>query len=348
MIAQQHVDAPACRGVASGMQERMAEKAGRHAGFAQQLAGDGFAFEDVAFEVFDRRRMQIRMRIRVVAELKPGGDPLTEQGDAARVEPAGRLQLLLVHEPDGRHPVPDEPTSSRVTRSARSMALPVTDTVGKSSIVTATACDWTIVEDSIACMSGEADRPPSAADATALLQAWRAGDGEALDELMPIVHGELRRIAKHLMDNERSGHTLQPTALVNEAFIRLINVREVQWQNRAHFLAMAARLMRRVLVESARSRNAIERDGGERADGIETGRIPAVGPGQDVTALHDALDALAALDLRKSQVVEMRFFGGLSVEETAEVLGVSTDTVTRDWRFAKVWLLRELGGRSGE
>ena len=161
---------------------------------------------------------------------------------------------------------------------------------------------------------------------------------------MPIVHGELRKIAGHLMSQERSGHTLQPTALVNEAFIRLINVRAVQWQNRAHFMAMAARLMRRVLVEAARARRAAKRGSGDRAAGIESIEIPDVAPapGADVEALNDALDALAGIDARKGQVVEMRFFGGLSVEETAEVLGVSTDTVTRDWKFAKVWLLREL------
>ena len=186
------------------------------------------------------------------------------------------------------------------------------------------------------------DSSDSASDATALLSAWRAGDVDALDRLMPIVHGELRKIAGHLMSQERSGHTLQPTALVNEAFIRLINVHEVQWQNRAHFMAMAARLMRRVLVEAARARRAAKRGNGDRAAGIETIEIPDVAPGADVDALNDALDALAAIDARKGQVVEMRFFGGLSVEETAEVLGVSTDTVTRDWKFAKVWLLREL------
>ena len=160
-----------------------------------------------------------------------------------------------------------------------------------------------------------------------------------------LVYAELRRIATRQLRNERAGHTLQPTALVNEAFIRLINVREVQWQNRAHFMAMAARLMRRVLVEAARARRAAKRGSGDRAGGIETIEIPDVAPGADVEALNDALDALAAIDARKGQVVEMRFFGGLSVEETAEVLGVSTDTVTRDWKFAKVWLLRELSGK---
>jgi len=178
--------------------------------------------------------------------------------------------------------------------------------------------------------------------ATAFLLAWRAGDESALDQLVPLVHDELRQIARRMMARERQGHILQPTALVNEAFLRLIDVRRVQWQNRAHFLAMAARLMRRVLVEAARSKKSHKRGGDVVKTDLDTGRIGAPTQTPDVIALHDALEALAALDARKSQVVELRYFGGLSVEETAEVLQVSAETVMRDWKFAKVWLLREL------
>jgi RNA polymerase sigma-70 factor (ECF subfamily) len=146
------------------------------------------------------------------------------------------------------------------------------------------------------------------------------------------------------MAGERVGHSLQATALVNEAYLRLINVSRVDWQNRAHFLAVSARLMRRILVDFARSRNYEKRGGGAQRVSLDEALIVSEEPGQDLIALHDALTALAAVDARKSQVVELRFFGGLSVEECAEALQVSTDTVTRDWKFAKVWLLRELRG----
>jgi RNA polymerase sigma factor (TIGR02999 family) len=182
--------------------------------------------------------------------------------------------------------------------------------------------------------------------ATALLLAWRAGDESALDKLIPLVHAELRQIAGRMMGRERQGHTLQPTALVNEVFLRLVDVRRVQWQNRAHFLAMAARLMRRVLVEAARSRDSQKRGGKVVRIDVEPADIGAAGPRPDLVALHDALDALATLDARKSQVVELRYFGGLSVQETAEVLQVSPETIMRDWKFAKLWLLRELTKQS--
>jgi len=185
------------------------------------------------------------------------------------------------------------------------------------------------------------DRP---GDATALLLAWRAGDAAALDTLMPLVHRELHTIAERLMSRERPGQTLQPTALVNEAFIRLLDVNQIQWQSRAHFLAMAARLMRRVLVDAARTRNAAKRGAGAETILLDDAAIGAAEPGRDVIALHDALEALAAVDSRKSRVVELRYFGGLTVEETAEVLGVSAETVHRDWKMARVWLVRELGG----
>jgi RNA polymerase sigma factor (TIGR02999 family) len=182
--------------------------------------------------------------------------------------------------------------------------------------------------------------------ATALLLAWRSGDETALDKLIPLVHAELRQIAGRMMARERLGHTLQPTALVNEVFLRLVDVRRVQWQNRAHFLAMAARLMRRVLVEAARSRDSQKRGGKIVRIDVEPAQIGATTPGPDLVALHDALDALATLDARKSQVVELRYFGGLSVQEAAEVLEVSPETIMRDWKFAKLWLLRELTKQS--
>jgi RNA polymerase sigma factor (TIGR02999 family) len=181
-------------------------------------------------------------------------------------------------------------------------------------------------------------------DVSALLQAWNAGDAAALDQLTPIVYDELRRLARHYMKHERDGHSLQTTALVNEAYLRLIDVSHVDWQNRAHFLAVSARLMRRILVDHARSRNYEKRGGGVQPVSFDEELVVALEPAQHLVALHDALTALAKVDRRKSQVVELRFFGGLSVEETAEALHVSTDTVTRDWKFAKVWLLRELQG----
>lgn len=154
----------------------------------------------------------------------------------------------------------------------------------------------------------------------------------------------MRRIAARYVKRERSGHTLQATALVNEAYLRLIEVQQVRWQNRAHFFAMAARLMRRILVDAARSRGYQKRGGGAPILSLDEALVVPTGPGDDLVALDEALTALAAVDARKSQVVEMRFFGGLTIEETAEALHVSIDTVKRDWRMAKLWLLRELGG----
>ena len=154
----------------------------------------------------------------------------------------------------------------------------------------------------------------------------------------------MRRLAARYVRRERIGHTLQATALVNEAYLRLIEVQQVQWQNRAHFFAMAARLMRRILVDAARSRGYQKRGGGAPILSLDEALILPVEPGDDLVALDDALAALAAVDARKSQVVELRFFGGLSIEETAEALHVSRDTVKRDWKMAKLWLLRELRG----
>lgn len=185
--------------------------------------------------------------------------------------------------------------------------------------------------------------PPSTP--TALLLAWGRGDQAAFDQLMPLVHEELRRIARQHMGHERHGHTLQPTALVNEAYLRLINVKHVQWRDRQHFFAMAARVMRRVLVDAARARRSHKRGDGEPIASLEESLVVSNKSQRDLVELDDALNALSAVDPRKGQVVEMRYFGGLSVEETADALQVSPGTVMRDWRLAKVWLLRELSRR---
>jgi RNA polymerase sigma factor (TIGR02999 family) len=177
---------------------------------------------------------------------------------------------------------------------------------------------------------------------TELLLAWGEGDQSALEQLIPLVHAELRRIAAQHMARERLGHTLQPTALVHEVYLRLVNVERVRWQNRAHFLAVAARLMRRVLVDFARSRRYRKRGGGVQHVELDETMAIDVGRGHDLLALDDALDQLARVDGRQSQIVVMRFFGGLSVEETARVLDISPATVMRDWKLAKSWLLREL------
>ena len=183
---------------------------------------------------------------------------------------------------------------------------------------------------------------PQPSAVTQLLRAWSDGDESALDSLLPLVDAELRRLARTYMARERLGHTLQTTALVNEAFMRLVDARSVTWQDRAHFLGIAARLMRRVLVDHARARGMKKRGGGNYTVALDEGM--AVSPPSDVNllALDRALQALAAIDERKSRVIEMRFFGGMTVEETAAALGVSPDTVKRDWRLAKLWLLREL------
>jgi RNA polymerase sigma factor (TIGR02999 family) len=179
-------------------------------------------------------------------------------------------------------------------------------------------------------------------DVTRLLARWKDGDEAALQQLVPIVHDELRRLARRQMAGERPGHTLEPTALVNEAYLRLVTLKQIRWQDRAHFFAMAARLMRRILVDFARSRRSRKRGGGAKQVSFTQSLDVAEGQPTDVLALNDALEALAAVDERKGRVVELRFFGGLSVEETAEVLDVSRETVKRDWTFAKMWLRRHL------
>ena len=180
---------------------------------------------------------------------------------------------------------------------------------------------------------------------TQLLRAWRQGDAAALDQLVPVVYQKLRRLARHHMAGQRPGHTLQATALVNEAYMRLVDCEQVNWKDRAHFFAISARMMRRVLVEFARSRQYQKRGAGARKTSLDEGVIASPQRGQDLVALDDALQALAAEYPRQAQVVELRFFGGLNVEETAEVLHVSAITVMRDWQLAKVWLARELKKR---
>jgi RNA polymerase sigma factor (TIGR02999 family) len=183
--------------------------------------------------------------------------------------------------------------------------------------------------------------PPSS-DATDLLLAWSNGDESAFDRLVPLVYQELRILAKRYMRQERPDHTLQATALVNEAYLRLIDVNRIQWQNRAHFLAVAAQTMRRILVEFARHRHRQKRGGDVVRVTVHDAGDMAQEKGADVVALSDSLSALAAFDPRMSQVVELRFFGGLTVQETADVLHVSPETVMRDWKTAKAWLLRDL------
>jgi RNA polymerase sigma-70 factor (ECF subfamily) len=183
----------------------------------------------------------------------------------------------------------------------------------------------------------------SAHHVTQLLQDWSQGKDAALEELLPLVHQELRRLARRYMFGERPGHTLQATALVNEAYLRLVNSRQVNWQNRAHFFAISAQLMRRILVDYARARGYQKRGGGIPKVTLDEALMGLEEKGRDLVALDDALKTLAGVDPRKSKVIELRFFGGLSVEETAGVLKVSPETVLRDWRLAKAWLTREMG-----
>ena len=186
---------------------------------------------------------------------------------------------------------------------------------------------------------------------TECLIAWSQGDEAALEKLIPLVHEELRRLARRYMRRERGqrpAHTLQTTALVNEAYLRLIDASRVQWQNRAHFFAISARLMRQILVDYARAQKYAKRGGGTPPLSLDEATSLSVERAPDLVALDDALNDLTRIDERKGRVIELRFFGGLSVEETAEVLKVSPDTVMRDWRLAKAWLLRELSGEEND
>jgi RNA polymerase sigma-70 factor, ECF subfamily len=182
----------------------------------------------------------------------------------------------------------------------------------------------------------------SPGDVTRLLQAWSRGEDGALDKLVPLVYRELHLRARRCMGRERMPHTLQATALIHEVYLRLVGASPVAWESRGHFFAIAARLMRRILVDRARARRARKRGGEVRVISLDGDLVVGGPPGRDLVSLDDALKALAAIDERKGRVVEMRFFGGLSVEETADVLQVSVQTVMRDWRLAKVWLLREM------
>jgi RNA polymerase sigma-70 factor, ECF subfamily len=182
----------------------------------------------------------------------------------------------------------------------------------------------------------------SQSDLTGLLQAWSRGDAEALEELTPLVHRELRAMARRMLSGERQAAGWQPTDLVQESYVRLLDWRVVRWQNRAHFFSTTARMMRRVLVDAARARRAAKRGDGIEAASLDTLHVPAPEAPLDVVALEDALTALAAFDPRPSRVVELRFFGGFSVEETAEALGISVRTVINDWNTARAWLHHEL------
>jgi RNA polymerase sigma factor, sigma-70 family/RNA polymerase sigma factor, TIGR02999 family len=190
--------------------------------------------------------------------------------------------------------------------------------------------------------TGERGSAPGGQEVTRLLRAWSAGDSQALDKLTPLVYQELHRRAHWHMARERAGQTLQTTALVNEAYVRLIDLRDVSWRDRAHFFALSSRLIRRVLIDAARARASLKRGGGASEITLDETFVVSNEPRADLLALDDALSALAAVDQRKGQVVELRFFGGLTVDETADVLHVSAETVKRDWSLAKAWLRREL------
>ncbi|MGH9937304.1 MAG: sigma-70 family RNA polymerase sigma factor [Blastocatellia bacterium] len=183
---------------------------------------------------------------------------------------------------------------------------------------------------------------PSSQEVTQLLVAWSNGAEAALEQLMPLVYRELHRLASRHLGRERAGHTLQTTALVHEAYLRLVDQKEANWQSRAHFFAVAAQMMRRILVDHARARRFAKRGAGARRVSLDEAMVVSDERAADVVALDEALNALAEFDERKSRMVELRFFGGLSIEETAEVLGVSPGTVMRDWTLTKAWLQREI------
>jgi RNA polymerase sigma factor (TIGR02999 family) len=189
--------------------------------------------------------------------------------------------------------------------------------------------------------------PPTPGDVTRLLLEWKRGDATALDRLLPLIYAELRRIASRRLRHERPGHTLQPTALVHEAYLKLVQATELEWRDRAHFFAVAARVMRQILVDHARARQAGKRGGALRKVSIEDVAAPAMTAEVDLLALDKALGRLAGFDPQQSRVIELRYFGGLTIEETAEVIGISPATVKREWMMARAWLRRELGGVEG-
>jgi RNA polymerase sigma-70 factor, ECF subfamily len=184
----------------------------------------------------------------------------------------------------------------------------------------------------------------SSAEITRLLRAWGGGDRAAMEDLAPLVYGELHRMAQRYLRRENPGNTLQPTALVHEAYLRLVDVENMRWEDRAHFFAVSAQMMRRILVDAARARGCTKRGGNVQHLNLNESIDGMPDRGDDLVALDEALDALAQFDARKARVVEMRFFGGLSVEETAAVLGISGPSVLRDWKLARAWLMRELAG----
>ena len=186
-----------------------------------------------------------------------------------------------------------------------------------------------------------------AQDLTLLLRQWRQGDRDALERLMPLVYEELRRIARHYLKGERQGHTLESTALVHEAFLRLVDQRNVQWQNRAHFFGIASQMMRRILVDHARKRHAAKRNAALYRLSSVTGVAAVLERDPDLLALDQAIDGLTALDADQGRIVELRYFGGLTIEETAEVMGISPATVKREWATARLWLRREIRKTSG-
>ena len=191
-------------------------------------------------------------------------------------------------------------------------------------------------------------RGPSAHEVTILLRAWGGGKKQALDRLAPLVYRELHQIAGRLMASQRPNHTLQATALINEAYVRLVDARQASWQDRAHFFALCASAMRQILIDHARARASEKRGGDQIVIELDEALAAAPSPAANLLELDDALKRLAALDPRKSQVVELRFFGGLNLEETAEALKVSTKTVQRDWDLARAWLYGELGGNKSD
>ena len=191
-------------------------------------------------------------------------------------------------------------------------------------------------------------RMSSQPNITELLVGYGRGDKEALDQLMPVVYDELRRQAARYLRREQAGHTLQTTALIHEAYVRLVDQRNVQWQNRAHFFGIAAQLMRRILVDHARTKKRVKRGGSDVRVSLDEAAVTVKGQDLDVVGLDEALDRLAKIDEQQSRVVELRFFSGLTVEETAEVMGISAATVKRDWSMAKAWLHRELSGETSK
>jgi RNA polymerase sigma factor (TIGR02999 family) len=182
---------------------------------------------------------------------------------------------------------------------------------------------------------------------TDLLLKWSSGDPNALEKLMPLVYDELRRLAVRYLRRERQNHTLQPTALVNEAYLRLIDQQKVEWQSRAQFYGLAAKLMRNILIDHARGRQAVKRGGQQFRVTFDSDNQPGINPEIEFLAVHEALERLTAFDSQKAEIVELRFFGGLSIEETAEVLDIGHATVERDWKLARAWLKRELGSTPG-